>query len=193
MNREGPALEALMHRLAEAPADFLAEPKVGGVGEVVVDAVINDLIGLLGGELPTSELARIVKEPEGLRNRLAVMLLLCWLYADDWFVRAKPDASTVLRAITEAASDLAQHTQARTFVSDTERREEFVRVALARLDYRPLGESIALAQDRLTSLSATERARVVKASREAEQRARAIREALRRKAAEESADKWTRE
>jgi hypothetical protein len=34
---------------------------------------------------------------------------------------------------------------------------------------------------------------VVEAAREAERRARAIREALRRKAAEESADKWSRE
>jgi hypothetical protein len=34
---------------------------------------------------------------------------------------------------------------------------------------------------------------VLKASRQAEERARAIRAALVRKAAEESADKWTRE
>ena len=38
-----------------------------------------------------------------------------------------------------------------------------------------------------------ERLRVIKAAREAEERARAIREAMAKKAAEEAADKWTRE
>jgi hypothetical protein len=45
----------------------------------------------------------------------------------------------------------------------------------------------------LITLNSTERARVMKAARVAEERARQVREALIRKAAEESADKWTRE
>jgi hypothetical protein len=64
---------------------------------------------------------------------------------------------------------------------------------LARLDCRPEGETIAQATDRLSGLSGTERRRLLEASRASEQRARAIREALAKKAAEESADKWTRE
>jgi len=68
-----------------------------------------------------------------------------------------------------------------------------VRVSLAAIGCRPAGESEAQAEDRLTSLSAAERRRVVDAARAAELRARQIREALRKKAAEESADKWTRE
>ena len=82
---------------------------------------------------------------------------------------------------------------ARRFVSDPDRREELARVALARLGYRPAGETLAQAQDRLTTLNSAERARVMNASRAAEERARQIREALAKKAAEESADKWTRE
>ena len=57
----------------------------------------------------------------------------------------------------------------------------------------PAGETLAQAQDRLTTLNSAERARVMKAAQAAEQRARQIREELARKAAEESADKWTRE
>ena len=48
-------------------------------------------------------------------------------------------------------------------------------------------------QDRLVTLSSSERQRVLRASRAAEERARAIREALARKAAQESADKYTRD
>jgi hypothetical protein len=79
------------------------------------------------------------------------------------------------------------------FVTDPERREELARFSLARLGFRPQGETRAQAEDRLSSLSAAERARVLTAARAAEERARAVREALARKAAEESADKYTRE
>ena len=42
MNREGPQLEALMHRLAECPAEFLADPHHSVQGQVHVDAIISD-------------------------------------------------------------------------------------------------------------------------------------------------------
>jgi len=78
-------------------------------------------------------------------------------------------------------------------VQDPDRREELARVLLAHLGYRPAGETEAQASDRLSRISGTERQRLLAASRAAEERARAIREALAKKAAEESADKWTRE
>lgn len=43
MNREGPPIESLTRRLAETPAEFLAEPRLGKSGEVHVAAVIADL------------------------------------------------------------------------------------------------------------------------------------------------------
>lgn len=193
MNRDGPPLEALTHRLAEVPADFLAEPRVGRRGLVHVGAVVGDLVGLVGGAASPADLAVFGAADPGERNRLAVTLLLCWLYADEWFRQARPPGAELLGALTGAAADLAAHTSAKSFVADPDRREELVRTALARLDCRPAGETPAQAQDRLASLSAAERARVVKAAREAELRAREIRKALARKAAEESADKWTRE
>jgi hypothetical protein len=194
MNREGPALETLVRRLAEVPADFRAEPRIGEHGVVRVDAVVGDLVALLGGALPAAELAPFTGvDPRRERGRLSLALLVAWLYADDWFRRARPDPRALVRAIAECAQELGAQGSAQRFVEDPERREELVRAALARLDLRPAGESLAQAQDRLTSISASERARVVRAAREAEQRARAIRAALVRKAAEESADKWTRE
>ena len=88
---------------------------------------------------------------------------------------------------------LADVSTATKYINDSERREEFARFLLARLDYRPAGESITQATDRLSALSTTERNRLLQESREAEARARAIREALAKQAAAESADKWTRE
>ena len=57
----------------------------------------------------------------------------------------------------------------------------------------PPGHGVEANLDRLLAQHTAANWRLLDASRAAEARARAIREALARKAAEESADKWTRE
>lgn len=194
MTREGPPLEALLHRLTETPAEFLDEPRIGSKGRVHVDSVVADLLRLHGDTPQSAPLAAFAgTDPARDRNRLAIALLLTWLVADDWFVGNGVPNGILLPLLEGTSRELAQQTAAAAFLSDPDRREEITRLALARLDLRPAGESPAQAQDRLTSLSATERARVISAARAAELRAREIREALARKAAEESADKYTRE
>jgi hypothetical protein len=193
VNREGPLLESLTRRLAETPEDFLAEPRLGNRPGVEVRAVVFDLCRALGGVPAAAALAGFAGDARRDRNRLAVVLLLGWLLADPWFRTAGVTLADLLALLGDGAAELAAATRAPELVSDPERREELVRTALARLGFRPAGESLAEAQDRLTTLSAAERTRVMKAARAAEQRARSIREALARKAAEESADKWTRE
>lgn len=194
MQQEGPPLETLIRRLAETPADFLAEPRIAAAGRVVVTAVAADLLRISSAAATSAELAPLApRQPERDRNRQAVVLLLCWLLHDDWFRAARPAKEALLDLLIAGSEELAAQTPSKKFVEDPERREELARFALARLGRRPLGESVAQAQDRLTSLSAAERERVLAASRAAEERARAIREALAKKAAQESADKWTRE
>jgi|SRR2546422_3196806 len=194
MQQEGPILESLTHRLAETPEDFLAEPRIGQTGRAHVAAVVGDLLRLFGGSPAGDQLEVFAgTDVRRDRNRLAITLLLCWLLSDDWFRNTKVEANDVLQLLGMEASEIAAQVAARKFVTDPERREELARTALARLGFRPAGETLAQAQDRLTTLSSAERARVMKAAQVAEQRARQIREALVRKAAEESADKWTRE
>jgi len=193
LSREGPPLPALLQRVAETPKDFLAEPRIRGAGDVHVGAVVGDLLASLGAEATSSELERFTAKGPADRNLLAVVLLLCWVLADPWFASAAPTKAQLLALLGETAAELAAATSARKFVDDPDRREELVRVTLASIGCRPAGESEAQAEDRLTSLSSAERARVVEAARAAELRARQIREALRKKAAEESADKYTRE
>ncbi len=191
MEREGPALEMLLQRLANTPEEFLAEPKHGKKGTIDVVAVAADLCRLLGASPKSTELAALTKASN--RNALSTSLLMCWVFADPWFRSRTFDVEALLSALGDGSRELAKHTPSKRFIEDAERREEMARFSLARLQLRPKGESRAQAEDRLTSLSAAERARVLKASRQAEARARAVREALARKAAEESADKWTRE
>ena len=187
MNSPGPSLEALTHRLADTPAEFMEPPRH-------VDAVVNDLLKLHGARAGLAAL-RDFAEPQTRtdRNRLALVMIAAWLLADEWFIHEQLDQAALLHVLAAAVPELAQATSAHKFVADSERREELARVALARLGYRPAGETLEQATDRLSGISGTERRHLLEASRAAEQRAREIREALARQAAEESADKWSRE
>ena len=201
MEREGPRLESITRRLGETPEDFLSPPRIGGKGRVHVGAVAGDLLRTLGVDASAAELESFTTglqslttgDPPRDQNRLAVTLLLCWLLSDEWFRGVALGREELLELLGKDAAGLGAQTPSRKFVADPDRREELARFALSRLGFRPEGETVAQAQDRLTSLSATERARVMKAAKTAEQRARKLREALVAKAAAESADKWTRE
>jgi hypothetical protein len=193
MDREGPLLETLTRRLAETPEEFLAEPRAGGAGQVHTAAIVSDLLRMLGHDARVGDLAPFSGDDRRDRNRLGLTLVLAWLFADEWFVRQPPDMSALLAVFGTTASELAEHVATPKLVTDPDRREELARVALARIGLRPAGETIAQAQDRLMTMSSAERQRVMRAARAAEERARAIREALARKAAQESADKYTRD
>jgi hypothetical protein len=194
MDLEGCELSHLMRRIAETPPEFLEEPRFGQQGRVAVSAVVGDVCRWLGLSPLSTELDAFAHgTPKADRNRLRVSLVLCWVLGDEWFRGAGVAAPLVWPLLSEGARELAEHTAVEKLLRDAERREELARFCLARLGFRPRGETRAQAEDRLTSLSAAERARVLSASRQAEARAREVREALARKAAAESADKYTRE
>ena len=194
MEKIGPDLPRLTRRLAEIPADFLDEPKIGKSGRLVVAALVNDVLQRFGRRASASELLLFEGgNSKQDRNRLQLIAIATWLLAEEWFVTACISAADILELLAQQLSEMASATRADKFVTDSERREEFSRVILARLNFRPANESKAQAIDRLSSLSSIERLRLLEESRAAEKRAREIREALARKAAQESADKWTRE
>jgi len=185
----------LTRRLAECPAEFLAPPRIGGAGRVQVAAVVSDLLRDLGGAALTQQQAAPFQatRPKQERNRMSVVLLACWLLHDAWFRQTGTFAGQALELLTDGLGTAAEATTADRFVSDPDRREELARLCLRDLGLRPAGESIAQAQDRLTTLNAAERQRVIAAARQAEERARAIREAMRRRAEEEANAKAMRE
>jgi hypothetical protein len=190
----GPPLALLTHRLADTPAAFLAAPRIGQDGELAVAALVNDVLLLHGQRADIRALQAFQAEAGTLaRKRLQLVSLCAWLLADSWFIDAGVAQDDLLRALTEAPARLADFTTAAQTIADFERREECVRVVLAQLGMLPAGESAEQAQDRLAALSGAERLALLAASRATERRAREIRAALAAKAAQESADKWTRE
>ena len=198
MEQEGPPLEALTRRLAECPAEFLAEPRIGASGQVRVAAVVADLLRDLGGPLLTPARAEVFRprnalQARGQHNWLALTLVAAWLLGDPWFRSSQRFGAAAAEFLTNGLSEIEALNPAHKFVSDPDRREELVRLCLSRLGLRPAGETAAQAADRLSTISTTERQRVLAASRLAEERARAIREAMAKKAAEEAAAQYSRE
>jgi hypothetical protein len=195
MEQEGPLLETLTRRLAECPTEFLAEPRIAAQGAVHVAAVVSDLMRDLGGASLTPQHAAAFQSKDigRDRNRLRLVLVSCWLLHDPWFCERQQFAAQARQFLSEDLMTLAGLTQAPQFVSDPDRREELVRICLTRLGLRPEGESVAQAQDRLATLNTAERQRVILAARQAEERARQIREAMAREAAREAEMKAMRE
>jgi hypothetical protein len=194
MDKPGPALVHLTRRLLDTPIAFLGEPRIGATGEVAIAALANDVLHLHGARASAVHLQRFngatVKAD---RNRLALVAITAWLLADAWFVEQALDHLQVFHALADVPEGLAPVTAAHGFVHDPDRREELARTVLAQLGYRPDGETAMQAADRLHAVSGSARRALIEASRAAERRAREIREALEAKAAQESADKWTRE
>lgn len=182
-SHEGPALEALQHRLADIPAEFLDKPEPA--------ALLHDVLKLRGATPSGAQLAAW-RSRAGRENH-SLLPVLGWLLAAPEFQSVALTPERLWQLLTQTAPQLAAQASVRKYLSDPDRREELLRLALADLDLRPAGESTNQAQDRLSSISSLERARVLEAAKAAEARAREIREALRRKAAQEGADKWARE
>lgn len=190
MKAEGPVLEQLTHRLAECPVEFLGGPLQGGKGVVHVDAVVNDLILDLGGRpLERREFERFAPSSKSERNRLRIVLIASWLLHHEAFCRAGAHAESAQRWLTGDFDGLPELVEAERFVSDPDRREELARLCLDALGLLPAGETDAQASDRLKTLSSVERNIVVQASRDQVRRARELREAMKKKAAEEAAAK----
>jgi hypothetical protein len=185
----GPPLERIMRRIAETPSEFLAEPRIGAAGTVHTAALVADLLRAAGFAVDRAVLAPFETDRVHQRNRLTLVAVTVWLLAD---VRA-PSRDAMLALLAGTIAELATTGQAQAFVDHVERREELARTTLAALALLPEGEDARQAADRLSAVSASERQRLLRASRAAEDRARQVREALIRKAAEESADKYTRE
>lgn len=193
MDTESLSLQQLTLRIAQTPAEFLLPPRIGTEGTLVVPAVVHDLLEMHGAG-PTEFDAESWVFAADQRNIASITAVLCWLLAEPELLAQQLIApGSLQQQLHELPRELDPYCSAHSLVEDADRREELARLALARLGLRPAGESLAQAQDRLSTLSSAERARVIAASRAAEQRAREVRAALARKAAEESADKWGRE
>lgn len=194
MTRQGPALDRLTRRLAECPSEMMAPPRVRTGDGVHVDAVVFDVVSALCGRPPErAALAPFAPKSAPKPRTLELVLIACWLLADEALQALRPSGERALEWLGARLAPLSEIVQPRSFVDDQDRREELVRSCLAALDLLPAGETDAQAEDRLRTLDSVERVRLLRDTREQEARARKLREAMRQKEAAEAAAKVSRE
>ena len=193
MKREGPAIETLLRRLEDTPPDFLERPATAREDGISVGALVSDLFRLAGITLAAEKIREYgMADDDARRNEASLRALASWFLGDE-ALSAYLSAKALERIFGVTISALSAEHPAAKYAADPDRREEFARLLLSDCGLRPAGETAAQAEDRLQSLSSAQRRKMIAATREAEKRAREIRAALAKKAAEDAADKYTRE
>lgn len=184
----GPAMRHLHQRLLAYPEK--TAPKGGDLL-----ALLHDLVHRLNTYLPAAALAPLSRLPQCRSSAWSEtppdsLLAMVWLLADDSFTDLALYGPDLVDLLLSANTLMAT---ARIDLQDEDQREELIRLTLSGLGLKPRDETDQEARDRLLMVSSSERARVVAASRAAEERAESIRKALAEKRAREAADKYTRE
>jgi hypothetical protein len=195
MSREGPEIERLVHRLAECPQEFLATPRIGKNDGVHVDAVVRDLLVDLGGEARSPLGVAVFHTGQRKLNERALRLVLiaCWLLGDPWFSEGGEFAAAAFTWLRDGLKELAKLVAPQLFVTDPDRREELARLCLGALGLRPKGEPAAVAEDRLRTLDSVLRVKLVRETREKQERARQLRREMEQQRAREAAARVSRE
>ncbi|MDH4183846.1 MAG: hypothetical protein OEV92_06470 [Nitrospinota bacterium] len=193
----GPSIQALVHRLAACPQDFLMDPIIGKKGSIHTVALVSDILLEMGRAVIEQKEADSIEggtfKPRVQVNRLRMIQVACWLLGHSWFQGRKELCPKVLLFLAAGLDDLAGMIDASLLVTDQDRREELARLLLDLLELTPEGETQAQAADRLESISSVMRRKVLEQTKQAEARARKIREELAKKAAAEAAAKTSRE
>jgi hypothetical protein len=183
----GPSMPHLHHRMTSAPKGLWQTSEVEKL-----PALVHDLLYKHQPNFTADILDPFRKNPKQ-ANWYAHALLLVYFYADTEFFKTPLDIDQLAKALQEKAKELHSIGDPQIYIEDVDHREEFIRLAMAAVNRYPQGETPEQAADRLISCSSIERNRVLQAAKEAEARAAKIREALARKAAQEAANKMSRE
>lgn len=191
-----PPLPELLRWMADMPAAFRAEPQGFPDGTCRVRAVVADLFETLyGAPPPLATLAAFeaASTDQSERNRLRWILAAAHLLWHPAFRRAALARAGIERLLIQELATLASVVAMESLDQEEERREELIRRGLRAVGLALPGESGNEAADRFKQVDSIERRHVLVAAAERERRAREIREAMAKKAAQEAAAKVSRE
>jgi len=202
MKKPGPQLEALIDRLTAIPGDFFkpdGKLKNSGSG-VSIPALVNDML-LDNGGTPFSddEILKRFSDKNELKNKKSIfpelVSILSYIFEDKFFTGEKNSAELIKAfLLSPGLKDLSEAVESsEDFINDPDRREELCRMALNALNYYPDGETEKNAGDRLLTLDSVERKKILVKTREAQLRAKQLKEAMMAREAEEAASKMSRE
>lgn len=193
MKKIGPPLAHLLRRLEDTPVEFYTLPVNGAPDSMAVHALIADLCRTLGTPFNIKDINRLcVGRGVISDNTYRLMAVGTW-FLSDTSLTFLLTPSALYTVIEKSLAQLSYERNVEYYLFEEDGREEFVRAVLRDLGARPEGETIAQAEDRLSAVSSQARRVVMGEAAEGLARARQLRAALAKKAAEEAADKYMRE
>lgn len=190
----GPAIESMMAHLARCPEFFLHDARTKQGGFVHVDAVVGDLLRLMGKKTVSEEDVKKYS-PSGRmpKAKLQTILVVTWLLSAEWFRGKVEFLKDVEKLLAQGLDRVSEVVKPLEFVQDGERREELARLCLMGLGLLPEGENEDYASQRAQAIDSVERTRVMREAAERIKRAAELRKKLEEDRAREAADKWNRE
>lgn len=195
-----PPLAALLRHLADAPPDWQAPVEVGRSAGVRISALLSDTLIELGDPpLDDAEAKRFSPSNAAALPWLQLLLASLWLLHESGLqsaLQTRWSGAMRSRLLDFLAGNLgprSAYLSAERALTSAEGREELARQLLAALGLRPGDEDEGSFAYRLQARDSVGQAELVERARAAEERARKLREAMARKAAEEAAMKYNRE
>jgi hypothetical protein len=190
-----PTLAELQRWMMEMPVAFAGEPEGFPEGRVRVHAVMADLFETLFGGSDDELVAvfRPANDSALERNRLRLSLHTARLLSNPLFRRPGLAHGRLRGLYSQEIPAMAAVVQVDELARDEHLREELIRRTLRAFGIGLAGESVAESEDRLRQVDSVERHRVLHEAAGRERRAREVREAMARKAAQEAAAKVSRE
>ena len=195
-----PPFAALMRHLADAPPDWQAPVELRRRPGVRISALLADtLLDLGDAGLADADAQPFEQQASADQGWLQLLLVTLWLLhqpalqaalAADWNVKRR---QRLLAFLQQDLRQRAPYLSADAAIGQAEGREELIRHLLAALQCLPADEDQRTFDYRLQARDSVGQAELVAKARAAEERARKLREAMARKAAEEAAMKYNRE
>jgi hypothetical protein len=201
-----PPLADLVRWLADMPPDFRATAESLSQRRPRVTAVVADLFESMYDASPTSRAPDGDPSPSSFLsvfdeassdaktvNRLSIVLIATWILWHPAFRAAPPPRAKLEKLLADELAALSALVSADKIGREVERGEELIRRIVRATGRNLAGDTKNEADDRFKQVDSVERQRVLTEAADRERRARKVREAMAKKAAEEAAAKVGRE
>jgi hypothetical protein len=199
---QGPSLIELLDRLVNCPAEFSLTPLVQNPtdelpkGVLYLPALFFDLYFHFTGTFPNTtqtDFLKISSKKDNI-NILNIYSISIYTLFHPFFKDKKELGEKLILLFKKELIGYKGLILANKFLQDPERREELIRFLLFHLGFAPNGETEKYAIGRLSTLDSIERVKLIDAARQAQiKREAEIKEAIRKREAEEAASRMTGE
>lgn len=186
---------SLVHHLKSCPEILFQQLDIDETEKISTCIFVKDTYRRVFGNfnVTDSKLPTILEVENKNKNQLFLINLGCWLFSHPFFhskLNLLPKIHTFLFFDLMKLSALVNY---RDWLENEDRAEEFVRLALCRLDIIPDDETSQVFLDRLDALDTIKRQKVLAETNESFERIKEIRRQMAEKKAREAANVYGRE